>query len=179
MSKFAHGPRWAVAASLTCVLLLAAACTSGRAPAPSPGARHSESVAFGDEGERTGTGPAQEAYADRAYPRTYISHSRVVAALKAAHAIPAASTATGSLAPVGAWTELGPTTATIPDPTGSTRTTQWSGRVTSMAIDPNCTQTNCRVWVGAAGGGVWKTTNALAASPSWTPLDNGLSSNAI
>jgi hypothetical protein len=24
------------------------------------------------------------------------------------------------------------------------------------------------VWIGAAGGGVWRTTNALAGTPSWT-----------
>jgi hypothetical protein len=35
------------------------------------------------------------------------------------------------------------------------------------------------MWVGAAGGGVWYTPDALAATPAWQPLDTGITSNAI
>jgi hypothetical protein len=50
-----------------------------------------------------------------------------------------------------------------------------------MAVDPNCGAPGkgCRVWVGAAGGGVWRTTNALAATPAWTAASDGMASNAI
>ena len=39
-----------------------------------------------------------------------------------------------------------------------------SGRATALAIDPNCAPGHCRLWVVAAGGGVWRTKNALTAS---------------
>jgi hypothetical protein len=54
-------------------------------------------------------------------------------------------------------------------------TTQESGRVTALAIDPNCGKPSaprgapCRLWVAAAGGGIWRTDNALAALPTWIP----------
>jgi hypothetical protein len=54
-----------------------------------------------------------------------------------------------------------------------------SGRITALAIDPSCTFDKCRLWVGAAGGGVWRTKNAMADSPSWTFVSGGLPTNAI
>src|SRR5213595_2476658 len=50
---------------------------------------------------------------------------------------------------------------------------------TAIAVAPNCTAATCTVFIGAAGGGVWKTTNALAATPTWTPSSSGIHSNAI
>ena len=41
------------------------------------------------------------------------------------------------------------------------------GRATAIAIDPNCAPGHCRLWIFAAGGGVWRTKNALAGQPSW------------
>ena len=38
---------------------------------------------------------------------------------------------------------------------------------------------NCRLWVGAAGGGVWRTDDALAADPSWTYLTGGIAQNSV
>ena len=35
------------------------------------------------------------------------------------------------------------------------------------------------MWVGAAGGGIWETDNALAPVPNWRASSNGLASNAI
>jgi hypothetical protein len=55
-----------------------------------------------------------------------------------------------------------------------------SGRVTALAVDSNaCDTTSCRVWVAAAGGGIWRTDNALAATPSWTFLSGNFGTNAI
>ncbi len=54
-----------------------------------------------------------------------------------------------------------------------------SGRVTAMAIAPTCTVTQCRLWVAAAGGGIWRTSNALGGAPSWVSVVNGLTTNAI
>ncbi len=44
-----------------------------------------------------------------------------------------------------------------------------SGRVTAIAIDPADASGNT-IYVGAAFGGLWKSTNALGASPAFTPL---------
>ena len=46
-----------------------------------------------------------------------------------------------------------------------------SGRVTALAIDPNCGRPGrgCRAWMAAAGGGIWRTDDALAASVAGRP----------
>ena len=41
------------------------------------------------------------------------------------------------------------------------------GRTTAIAIDPTCAPGHCRLWVFAAGGGVWRTKNALSGQPHW------------
>jgi hypothetical protein len=64
--------------------------------------------------------------------------------------------------------------------TGST--SAFSGRITALEIDraSGCSVAFCRVWLGAAGGGVWRTTNALAPTPTWTFLTSlNVMSNAI
>ncbi len=176
-------PARAIAIVSTVLAMLAVACSGG-----SPGERaqvardRTERRPFGepDEGSRVGTGPAQELYDSQAYPRAYISHGRVLGALKAARAVPSASSVKGALARASSWTELGPTTGVVPDVVTYTgRETTNSGRVTAMAIGPTCTIGSCRLWVGAAGGGVWRTTNALASAPTWKPVSTGLTSNAI
>jgi hypothetical protein len=86
------------------------------------------------------------------------------------------------------WSSVGPSTAQIPNIlsfTGSSMTT--SGRITALALDTRgnpagtgCTASFCRVWIGAAGGGVWRTDNALSATPTWTFLTSlNVMSNAI
>src|SRR6185437_10038117 len=69
-----------------------------------------------------------------------------------------------------AWTPIGPapiTNGQTPNPHGE----PVSGRITGIAVDP--TNDNI-VFVAAAGGGIWKTTNATSAAPSWTPLTDNL-----
>ncbi len=58
------------------------------------------------------------------------------------------------------WTAMGPATIAF-------GTNPYAGRTAGIAADP--TDANI-VYIAAAGGGVWKTTNATAANPSWTPL---------
>ena len=78
------------------------------------------------------------------------------------------------------WQEVGPETAFFPSIlTFSGASYVTSGRITALAIDPACTVTNCRIWVAAAGGGVWGTTNGLSSSPTWTFLSGFFLSNAI
>jgi hypothetical protein len=138
----------------------------------------------GGEGSREGPGsPAAEEVGDRAYPRSYVDDRLAVRSRNAYQRLPAAGrSSTGrrslrALAPATPWTELGPVTPNVPgtwsqffDPTTLTGpSSQESGRVTALAIDPACTSGNCRMWVAAAGGGIWRTGDALAAHPSWTP----------
>ena len=51
------------------------------------------------------------------------------------------------------WTERGPSNV--------------SGRTRAILVDAS-DATNNTVWVGSVGGGLWKTTNASATTPSWT-----------
>ena len=68
-----------------------------------------------------------------------------------------------------AWTFIGPSTI----PNGQTDTgagavlSPVSGRIQDLAVDPNTPST---VYAGAAQGGIWKTTNATSATPTWSAL---------
>ena len=80
----------------------------------------------------------------------------------------------------GTWTLAGPSFSTQPallNFSGKSYVT--SGRVTGLAIDPNCNQGHCRLWLAAAGGGVWRADKALHNNPKWTWVSEGLPSNAI
>jgi hypothetical protein len=124
-------------------------------------------------------GRAQEAYDNRAYPKKWIAAAQQLTAAKAADSIAALSP---SLATT--WTEVGPSGVPASgivagESTGATTGTTFSGRGTAIAVAPNCTPASCTVFIGAAGGGVWKTSNATAPTPSWTPANTGIPSNAI
>jgi hypothetical protein len=73
----------------------------------------------------------------------------------------------------GAWTPLGPTYAKGPFNPYRDRsvynagTDNFGGRTVDAAIDPNCNAQECRLWIANAGGGVWRTDNALASQPEW------------
>src|SRR5881394_604831 len=72
------------------------------------------------------------------------------------------------------WFSLGPKNAIYPaflNRHGSQYVT--SGRITALAIAPNCTTLKCTVWVAAAGGGVWKTDKALAGNANWVNVSDG------
>ena len=60
---------------------------------------------------------------------------------------------------------------------GATNTT--ASRDTALVVAPTCVPGNCRLWVGSAGGGVWRTDDALAADPSWTYLTGGIAQNSV
>src|SRR6266480_2708573 len=126
------------------------------------------------ESSRIHNGRAQEHYDNRAYPRKWIDAAQQVAAANAANAIAALSPALATT-----WTELGPSgvpadALVAGESTAATAGTIYSGRTTAIAVAPNCTAATCTVFIGAAGGGVWKTTNALAATPTWTPSSSGI-----
>ena len=125
---------------------------------------------------------SQQAYDDRAYPRKWIEAAQQLTAANAANAI-------AGLAPLisASWQGVGPNgvaadALVASESTGATAGTIYSGRTTAIAVSPTCTASGCAVFLGAAGGGVWKTTNALASTPTWTQVSDGASgipSNAI
>lgn len=78
------------------------------------------------------------------------------------------------------WVSLGPSVALFPSILGRTGAAYvTSGRITALAIENNCTQARCRLYVGAAGGGIWRTNNALSNTPDWTFISQQLGTNAI
>jgi len=93
----------------------------------------------------------------------------------------------------GAWSALGPVNTDIPGESGQffdplTQTgpsTSESGRVTALAIDPNCGKASapagapCRLWVAAAGGGIWRTNDAMAGTPAWIAPPDSLPTNSF
>ena len=49
-----------------------------------------------------------------------------------------------------------------------------------MAVDTrHCSASACKLYIGAAGGGVWRTNNATAERPNWKELSTGMDSQAI
>ncbi|HYT73756.1 MAG TPA: hypothetical protein VEL79_03310, partial [Vicinamibacterales bacterium] len=86
----------------------------------------------------------------------------------------------GSDQPQGAaWTSLGPLSLLQDPASGSGQNI--SGRVAALAIDPNCArQGGCRLWVGTAGGGVWRTDDAMRTDDvGWRWIGQGVGTNSI
>ncbi len=85
---------------------------------------------------------------------------------------------------VGQWTSIGPEKAQYPAVLdqflGDGAAYVASGRTTAMAIAPSCTKNQCRLYIGAAGGGIWTTDKALNANdPHWRFASAGFLTNAI
>ena len=77
-----------------------------------------------------------------------------------------------------AWVSLGPLSASS---SGSTGQDNFSGRIAALAISPTCAVNGpCRLWAGAAGGGVWRTDDAMNPDdPQWRWIGRGLGTNNI
>jgi hypothetical protein len=122
---------------------------------------------------------AEEDYANRAYPATDIPFSATLNAQTTFKNLKARS-ASNSASNIGAWTLIGPNGESVRDIlTFSGAPTTYSGRITALAIDPSCNNTTCRLWVAAAGGGIWRTNNAFSGSPTWTFVSGTFGTNAI
>ncbi|HEX6699862.1 MAG TPA: hypothetical protein VF101_03950 [Gaiellaceae bacterium] len=131
------------------------------------------------EADRAGLNtPAAEDYENRAFPNATIDFAQTQNAIKDARQL---LKHTGTRFPQ-AWDAAGPETLNVD--TFGTQTfgppTQWSGRVTALAVDPKCSTNACRIYVAAAGGGVWRSNNVLSPNPNWKQIsDNGIPTNAI
>lgn len=150
----------------------------------------------GKEASREGPkSPAAEQVEDRAYPRSYVDDRLAAKGFRSFRGLPSSPAKSRTSAPrattravvTAPWSELGPATPNVPGPSSQffdpvTQTgpsTQESGRVTALAIDPACAPGNCKMWVAAAGGGVWRTNDALASPVQWTPPPLDLPTNAF
>jgi len=158
--------------------LLARGSGSTAAATSAHGKQHLAALENGGRGESEESGSAAaEAYRDRAFPADGISIDQVQGAIAANNAVARHGGATlGSK-----WDFIGPETLDV-DRLGTQsfiKPTQWSGRVTALTVDPKCKPQECTLYVAAAGGGVWRTTNALAPNPSWKQISDGIPTNAI
>jgi len=149
----------------------------------------------GGEGENEIlNGPSAQSVDQRAYPRGYVESSRASAARRAFTRLPSSLTRSNfragtsptaiaqGAAVVAPWSAVGPTNPVVPgEVTYTGRGTTNSGRVTALAVDPNCAPTPgvCRLWVAAAGGGIWRTSNASSAVPLWESISAGLPTNSF
>src|SRR5512141_2864159 len=119
--------------------------------------------------------PGRERYENRAYPDAVVTQAQQQAAYLAFQSV--------AKLPGGKktnWQEIGPITPFVVDSATYTgRPTLNSGRVTALAISPNCDAIECKIFAAAAGGGIWEADNALAPKPNWHPSSKGLTSNAI
>ena len=89
------------------------------------------------------------------------------------------------------WVSVGPSNAIYPVATSRTNFPYTaSGRISALAIDPRCgishdeksddtEDRRCRLYVGAAGGGIWRTDRPFSGNPRWQFTSNGFLTNAI
>ena len=123
---------------------------------------------------------AEEEYANRAYPAADIPFTATLNAQAAFNQVKARGNSKKNQA--GQWSLIGPSSANAPNIltfSGAAYTT--SGRITALAIAPNCGQGHCYLYVAAAGGGIWRTDKALHTNPSqkWDFLSDSFGTNAI
>ena len=85
------------------------------------------------------------------------------------------SAASAAPASSSVWQQLGPSNASF-EFNGSQYSAVDSGRVNEVRVAPGAADT---VYVGTAGGGIWRTTNMSAASPTWVPVGDNLPALAV
>src|SRR4029453_1247182 len=136
---------------------------------PVPMAR--EKLTPGKEGSREILfGSAAENYSDMAFPHQTIAFAQQQSALRAA------KRNGGDWHGGGRGREVGPYTLDVAREATQTNgiPTQWSGRITALAIDPKCGNHGCRLYAAAAGGGGWKPQNARSRNAHWRPITEEL-----
>ncbi|MFB9574151.1 sialidase family protein [Streptomyces yanii] len=151
----------------------------------SPGEPWEEGGEEGEEGEGENPGTAgQVAFRHRAYPGDTITLKQMNGARAAYGSAKGRPFPTGK-GQKGTWVTVGPKEAVYPssphrDADGYLPNEYVAGgRTTAEAISPTCVPGHCRLWIGAAGGGVWRTENALADEPSWKYLGGPLGINSV
>jgi hypothetical protein len=147
----------------------------------------------GERGEEEGAEPEllgllNAAYLERAYPLDGVGSAQAATAEQSFSDLPLRVPpaqgigAASALGLTATWRPLGPKVATaLPGEYASykVRPQTISGRVTTILLGRRCVPKNCRLWLGTAGGGVFRTDDALAETPLWAPASAGLTSSAI
>src|SRR5258708_6962444 len=181
---------FAVLALVAAAIVLTAAGRSGASSAHEPRAfvhqkDHPSRLAAGSNAEAAiganelrspDSTPDIEAYLQRAYPADEVTMDQTIAAQNGWASL-AAGPSSG-----GAWQLIGPSKATYPavlNVLGDNTQYVAGGRVTAMAIGPSCVTGACPVYVGAAGGGIWRTADGLSGSPAWQFVSGSFATNAI
>src|SRR5919204_780809 len=135
----------------------------------------------GGEPDNGPAGADAAAFAALAYPAGDVPLAQFTAARSAANAVKAKQPRHGS----NGWTSVGPSTALYPFSPLRTLASYVpneypaASRINAMAIAATCIPGNCRLWIGPAGGGIWRTDDALAAKPAWTYLSGSFAINSI
>src|SRR5919201_4430545 len=131
-----------------------------------------DKIVNGGEADRSALdSPAEEDYENRAFPASAVAFAQTENALKAARKVLKHE----GVRFAKSWDAIGPDTVDVD--TFGTQTfgppTQWSGRISALVVSPRCNSESCRVYIGAAGGGVWRTNNALAQRAEWRQVSDG------
>ena len=133
----------------------------------------------GGEGARTPASAAEEDFANRAYPAEDIPFTLVQNAKKDFDK-DRNHKEEGGKKLTGVWNLAGPSSANYPGVLAfSGKDYTASGRITALAIDSTCSEKKCRMWVGAAGGGIWRNDQALSPNGQWKFVSGPFATNAI
>ncbi len=126
---------------------------------------------------------AESAFLERAFPAETISVGQMAdarAAVAAANGRPFPS----GKGRKGTWVSVGPSEALYPfEPFRNAfnyvpNSYVAGGRTTSIALADSCKPGDCVAYITPAGGGVWRTKNALNGQPNWKYLGGPLGINA-
>ena len=131
---------------------------------------------------------AEAAFVERAYPASTISLAKIEAAKESFQAVVARTSARERLARpqarAASWQRYGPSRALYPftERRNSSNyvpnTYVAGGRTTDLAVAQTCVPGNCRMYITPAGGGVWRTNDAMSTNIGWTYLGGPLGINA-
>jgi len=161
---------------------------AGEAEFPPTLGKHIEKLveAVPGNGGEPEDGPASGAEAEfmaRAYPADTISVTNMEGARQAFLNAQGRPFPRGKGRP-GTWVSVGPSEALYPF-TEFRNSSLYvpndyvaGGRTTSIAIAETCKPGDCRIYVTPAGGGVWRTKNALDGQPHWEYLAGPFGINA-
>ena len=177
------------ASALVATITLSGSSTAAPASGgelPSAFSAHFGSLRAAPNGTTLGTPASWEEQQDlaRAYPAEGVAYSWIANARadwKTAKSKPF-PTGTGKK---GQWVSVGPSSALYPLSPFRTRTDYVAGeyvaggRMPAVAIAPTCVKGDCRLWIVAAGGGVWRTDDALDKKPKWKFLSGSFELNAM
>ncbi len=145
-------------------------------PEKTTAGRNAQAAIGANEQRSPDSSPNVQAYLQRAYPAADITIDSTLAAQAGWASLNAAAHSPGT------WQLIGPSKATQPgvlDVLGDGAQYVTAGRVTAMAIAPNCSPGKCPVYVGAAGGGIWRAKDGLSGSPRWEFTSANFATNAI